>query len=394
VFFGELSFGQNQISNGKTAVIFRSESCPSNKINSYQIFVPSVDTSFRQIPLLIAFAPNGDANLAINWFKETAEKYQIIVASSSTISTADSSSLLLLDEMIADIRTKFHAGNYLFIGGSPLGTNLGMNYSLKNKVDGIISMGMIIPPEKISQLKTRVWKVVFPEDLNFVDIAPLIIDPHQMPSNLLLELADSFNEESQKMMMQQMLTYLLVSTMPPGTPDEKKKIVQDYTAEQKNRIDHLLKTGKYLQAALIARNMYQFHYFEREFSFISFFDQLTNDPNYQNQNDKLSKSIQFETAVRNDFYNNILTKDSTFWQQDIDLINSKIETEKDKFMLSAYKRIKGFLGIFCYSMCEHFADVKDAQNLEKALSVYQMAEPKNHEVQNFMKKLKQLKERK
>lgn len=60
-------------------------------------------------------------------------------------------------------------------------------------------------------------------------------------------------------------------------------------------------------------------------------------------------------------------------------------------MLSAYKRIKGFLGIFCYSMCGRFTEEKNVANLEKVLVVYRMAEPKNPDVQLFSKKLEQLK---
>jgi hypothetical protein len=73
------------------------------------------------------------------------------------------------------------------------------------------------------------------------------------------------------------------------------------------------------------------------------------------------------------------------------MLNSKINTEKDEFMQLAYKRIKGFLGILCYSMCERFSTENDAGNLEKALTVYQMAEPKNPDVQKFSKTLEQLK---
>jgi hypothetical protein len=139
--------------------------------------------------------------------------------------------------------------------------------------------------------------------------------------------------------------------------------------------------------------MFSNPYFEREGSFFELFDVLSNDPVYQQQVDKLSRSIQFETSIRNGFYSAIVEKDSVWWRQDVDMLNSKIETEKDEFMLLAYKRIKGFLGILCYSMCERFATEKDAVKLEKVLNVYWMSEPKNPDVVLFSKTLVQLKKK-
>jgi len=375
----------------KTPAIERAETCQSNPKHTYQVFVPEVDTSFRQIPLLILIGPHGDGKLAVNGFKEAAQKYQVIIVGSNLIKNNDLNYISEIDELVADVRNRYPIGKILFVGGFSGGARMAIGYAVDHAISGVIAYGALAPTKQLAELKCRVFAVTGTDDFNFVEAAQFVINPQQMPSNVLLETTNATHEWPSKSILQQSLGYMLLSTMPPGTPAEKKKMVQEYVAQQKNRIDNLMKTSNYIQAALITRNLFQFSYFEREGSFFSLFDQIVNDANYLQQVDRLSQSVQFEEKARNGFYSNILEKDSSWWRQDVDFLNSKIETEKDEFMMMAYKRIKGFLGIFCYSMCDRFATEKDTVKFEKVLNVYRIAEPKNPDMLQFTKKLERLK---
>jgi hypothetical protein len=380
-----------EVSNTKTVVTNRSETCRSNPKHTYQVFVPSVDTSFKQLPLLVSIDPHGDGKLAVAGFKEAAQKYQVVVVGSNLIKNNDANYIQELEELIADVKSRYPIGNILFVGGFSGGARMAIGYATTHKVNGVIAYGALAPAKQIAALSCRVISVIGLDDFNFIEVAQLVIDPQQMPSNLFLETTEATHEWPQESVMQQTLGFLLLSTMPPGTPAEKRKIVQEFTAEQRKRIDNLTKAGKNIQAALITRNMFGNPYFEREGSFLNLFDQLSNDSVYQQQVDKLSQSIQFETNIRNDLYSALVEKDSVWWRQDVDMLNSKINTEKDEFMQLAYKRIKGFLGILCYSMCERFSEEKNSINLEKVLMVYRLTEPKNPDVKKFTKLLEQIK---
>ncbi len=391
IFNGLFCSGQETNISKKTSEIDKVETCRSNSKHTYQVFVPSVDPGFKQIPLLVVIDSHGDGKLAVDGFKEAAQKYQVIVAGSNLIQNNDANYIREMEELVADVKSRFPVGDILFVGGFSGGARMALGYATGHKTSGVIAYGALASAQQLTSLNCRVFSVIGMDDFNFSEVASFVINPHETPSNLLLETTEATHAWPQKSVMQQSLAYMLVSTMPPGTPAEKKKIVQEYSAEQKARIDKLLKANKYIQVALIMRNMFQFHYFEREGSYFNSYDELANSMQYQQQVDRLSKSVQFEMNVRNGFYSAILEKDSAWWQQDVDMLNNKIETEKDEFMLSAYKRIKGFLGIFCYSMCGRFAEERNVQNLEKVLVVYRMAEPKNPDVQLFSKKLEQLK---
>lgn len=393
LLINQFSLGQSKIMYGKTEVIYRSETCHSNPKHSYQVFVPSVDTSFRQIPLFISINPNGNGKLAIEGFKEAAQKYQAVVVGSNLIKNNDANYIQELDELIADVKSRFPVGNILFIGGFPGTASMVIDYATNHKVDGVLACGAITQKEEISTISCKIMCIIGMEDFNFIEVAPFIVDPMAMPSNLAIEMTKASHSWPEKELLQRALGYLLLSVMPPGTLTEKRKYVQNYVAEQKQRIELLAKTNENLQAALTARYMMSSPFFERETTFMSIADEMTNNPNFQSQVQELQKNFQFEAKVRNNYMNALTQKDSTWWKPEIEILNSKINSEKNEFALQTFKRIKGFLGITCYSFCDRFVQEKNIPDLEKALFVYRLIEPKNPDMLQFFKTLEQLKKK-
>ena len=132
-------------------------------------------------------------------------------------------------------------------------------------------------------------------------------------------------------------------------------------------------------------------YFDRETNFMALTDELTEKPGFRNQVAELTKNIQLEEKVRSSYFNALTQKDSTWWKPEIEMLNTKIREEKNDFARQTYIRIKGFLGIVCYSYCQRFEGEKDAQKLEQVLLVYRMSEPRNPEMLRFTKVLDQMK---
>jgi dienelactone hydrolase len=392
ILISQLTFGQNQANSmPKTAVIEHSETCRSNNKHTYQIFVPSVDTSFKQLPLLVSIDPYGNGKLAVEGFKEAAQKYQAVVVGSNLIKNNDPNYVQEFDELISDVKSRFPVGKILFVGGFSGGARMALGYATNHKVDGAIACGALAQKEEIQALPCKIMCIIGMDDFNFIEAAPFVLDPMSMPSNLAIEMTKASHAWPGKELLQQALGYLVLSVMPPGNLTEKRKYVRDFVAEQKQRIDQLSNSGENLQAALLSHTMSTSIPFEREVSFLSVTDEITHGANFQKQVDELQKNIEFEANVRSSYYNALSQKDSTWWKPEIELLNSKIKTEKNEFAQQMYVRIKGFLGIVCYSLSSRFTQEKDILNLEKVLWVYRTIEPKNPDMLQFSKTLNQLK---
>jgi hypothetical protein len=78
-----------------------------------------------------------------------------------------------------------------------------------------------------------------------------------------------------------------------------------------------------------------------------------------------------------------MTKDGVWWKNEIKITNEKIKTEQDSYTKDMYQRIKGFWGIVCYSFGNQAINEKNAEMLNKIVSIYGMVEPENPYVLYF-----------
>jgi hypothetical protein len=375
----------------KTAVIDKTETCRSNPKHTYQVFVPSVEQGDNQLSMLVLIDPHGDGKLAVNGFKDVAQKYQTVVIGSNLIKNNDPNFIKELEELIADVKNRYPVGNILFVGGFSGGARMGLAYATGHPVKGVLACGALAQKEEINSISCKIMCLIGMEDFNFIEAAPFVLDPLSMPSNLAIEITKTSHDWQKKEQLAEAFRYLLLLVMPPGIPAEKKKYIKDFVAEQKQRIETAEKAGEHLQACLISKNMMGNPYFERETNFMDLTDELAEKTGFRNQAAELNKNFQFEAKLRDAYLNALVKNDSAWWNNEIKTLNSKIAEEKNEFSLQTYKRIKGFLGIACYSLSSRFAEEKDAPKLEQVLVVYRMVEPSNSAIPQLLKTLAQLK---
>lgn len=384
-------YGQTQKVNEKPAAIDKTETCRSNPKHTYQIFIPPVEKSASQLPLLVVIDPHGDGKLAVSGFREAAGKYQVVVAGSNLIKNNDRNYLHELEELITDIRSRYPVGNILLVGGFSGGARMAVGYALSHPVSGVLACGALAQKEEITALPCRVMCIIGMEDFNFVEAAPFVMNPMGMPSNLSVETAKDTHGWPGKTQLGQALGFLMLSALPSSAQSSRQKMIGDFVAEQKQRIGSLKMAGKIVEAALIARNMAGCPAFSKESALKSAASDLTQGSEFKNQVAELNKNIQFEMNVRNAYLGALTQKDSVWWKPEIKSLNSKIAGEKNEMALQTYKRIKGFLGIACYSLSNRFVEAKDPQKLEQIIAVYRLVEPANPEIKTFEKTLAQLK---
>lgn len=391
VFFGGPGFGQSPGNTTvKTLVLNRTDSCSLNQKHTYQVFVPSVEQSNRELPLIVVIDQHGDGKMAVARFKNAAQKYQAVVVGSNLIRNNDTTFLQKIDELIADVKIQYPVGNALYMGGFSGGARMAIEYASSHSVNGVIACGALGQLGQLSLLTCKIMLVIGMDDFNFIETAPFVLNPLQIPSNLSIEITKESHAWPENKLLQQAMGYLLFAT-PSGNMTDKRILIREFVDEQKRRIDSLNQTNENIQAVLVARNMSSSYTFERESSFLALSDQLMQNENYKLQINTLTQCFQFETKAREGYYNTLFQKDTVWWGQEIDFLNSKIKSEKDEYTQMTYQRIKEFLKIVCYSFCQRFTREKEAQKLEQVLSVFRIVEPLDPDLLKFVRILDQMK---
>lgn len=366
-----------------TSQMSKIDSCQNNIQHTYEVFIPAVEKSDAQLPLLVVIDPHGSGKYALAQFKEAASKYSTLMISSNLVKNNYAGYIHALEELVQDVKNKYPIGNTIYLAGFSGGARMAIAYAQNHRVNGVIACGALAQPEQIKAVNCPVYAITGMDDFNFIEAARFVLDPDKIPANLLIEITHVSHAWPTKEVLTNAFGYLDLSSSTPKIGLHTKSLTKEYVQQQKNQIDSLISTAEILQATLLSRKMSLVPEFEKRGDFKPAYLKLLNDPVFSVQKEELSKSLQFELKVRDAYYNAFQQKDTLWWGKEINSLQSKINSEKNLFTLMAYQRIKGFLGIMCYSLSNRYVSNKDLINLEKILSVYHTLEPENPDMFYF-----------
>ena len=326
---------------------------------------------------MIVIDPHGDGKLAIKHFKEVAQTYDLVLIASNLIRNNVSGYLQLIDELINDAKSKYPVGNTIYLGGFSGGARMALDFALNRKVGGVIACGALAEPDQVSATNCRIVSIVGMDDFNFIESARFIIHPESMPQNLDIMTTDASHSWPNPNQLNEAIGYLSLSSGEKNICFDANALVKSFVVEQTARLNSLSQSGDQMNAMLLARNLSLSRTFESLGSFRSRYNNLVKEDAFLKQRDNLITNLRFELSLCDQYSKSLQEKDSIWWKNEIKGLNSKITTEKDLQKKMVYHRIKGFLGVVCYSMCSRAAGQKDTAALDQIILVYRFLEPDN-----------------
>lgn len=369
--------------------IEQTDSCRANHAHIYQVFIPAHRKSEKLLPLLVAIDPHGSGKTAIDHLKQAATTYPAVLVASNLIRNNDPDFLKELDELIADVRSRFAVDNHIYLTGFSGGARMVLAYAANHPVDGIIVSGAFADAEQLSAIKCPIMGLIGLDDFNFLETVPYILNPDRLPANAHVELTQASHEWPSAERLADIMGWLRLGDETDKMFDEQQ--VALYAKAQQARIDSLLRSGDLIQAACISRNMAAGGRFAKIASFGPELTRLTQTEAYRQQLTHLAESLRLELEMREKYGPALLAQNAAWWEKELSALHEKMNSEPDMMTKMAYRRVSGFIGIFCYMYSKQFADKRDVANLEHILKIYRLAEPDNPDMKHYMGVLKQLK---
>jgi len=361
----------------------KTDSCKANLKNTYEVYIPERNSIDIKLPLLIIIDAHGSGQFALNKFKQGANRYPVILVASDYIKNGFVNYESAIQILIDDVRQKYPTGKTTFMAGFSGGARMALGYALSHQPDGLILCGALANASQINALHCPVISISGMDDFNFVETAQYLFQDKTIPKNLKIELTNASHNWPHSQMLANALGFLSLSCRNEDVPSPTKAELKIFNQRQEDRIDSLKKQDDFLKAELIARNMSTTAPFNSDKTFADTYQNLKRNPQYIHQLSKLKKTLNFEMKARQPYLNAFTTKDSLWWKNEIETINTKIKTEQDSFQVDMYRRIKAFWGIACYSLGNQAINSHNAEMLNKIIPVYRMLEPENPYVYYF-----------
>jgi dienelactone hydrolase len=361
----------------KPKEINKTEQCRNHPSHTYQVFVPSVSVSCKSLPLMIVVDPHGDGKLAVRQFKEAAQTYAVVLVASNRIKNNVSGYLQLLDELIADAKSKYPVGNTIFLSGFSGGARMTLDYAINHPVKGVIACGALAEPDQIKAISCPVMAIVGMDDFNFIEAAQFIIHPETIPKNLAIVTTEASHSWPGSSQLKQACGYLRLSSEENNSCIDANTLLKSFLDEQTSRLNSLTQSKDALDAMLLARNLSLSGRFDPAGSFRSRYEKMVKQEAFIHERDNLVTNLRLELTLRDQYYPALQEKDSTWWRNEVSALNNKLKTEGNHQKRMVYQRIKGFLGVACYSLCSRAANQNELTVLERVVPVYRILEPEN-----------------
>jgi hypothetical protein len=356
------------------------DSCMTEGIHRYKVYIPSVPAKCKVMPILLIIDPHGNASLAIHRFMDGAEKYKYILVASASLKNNYPNFAHSINILLDDVKKKYPVSESCFIAGFSGGARMALAYAEFTQTEGIIACGALATPEQLNAVKSTVFAMVGMADFNFIESAQYIFKPEEAPANLRIEVTRDMHAWPSSNQLTNALGYLNTASKNGNQCCKEKIVFRNFAALQRKRIDTLRLSDDYISAGLIARNLANLEEFSTYDDFISIRNSIEYSTEFNYQLEQLKESLRYELKVRDAYYSALNSKDAAWWSLEISSLDQKMKTKGEKFKELTYQRIKGFLGIMCYSLCNSVLNTDDIQNASRLLKIYQLVEPENSDM--------------
>lgn len=377
---GLASCGNGSTKFAAVPALVSANRCNSDTSHSYEVFVPARSKPDQTFPLLIVLDPHGSGKTALSHFRLAAERYPVVLVASNRIRNNMEGFSAAIQKLIDDARVKYPVSDVVLLSGFSGGARMAVDYAKTNRVKGLILSGAMSGVEVLRNIGCLVYSITGSDDFNYLETAPFLFQEENLPANLKLEFTRSAHDWPDSTTLADALGYLqLVNTA--AKPDDPTR--KNFEKQQWDKIDSLKAKGSYIMARWTARNMAAF-----DDSFAQLDLRLKTTAGYIDEMNRLLVNLQMEAGVRDSYMKALDSNDATWWKSELEKVNRQIQTASEPYTQDAYRRIKGFWGIACYSLCNRAVVSNDFRALTHYVSIYRVLEPQNPDMHHFLELLK------
>lgn len=367
----------------KTDALLKVDNCAKDSTHKYSVYIPQSSAGCKILPLIIILDPHGSGSYVINNFITCAENYKCILAASHLVRNNYGGFIQAIEVLINDVKFKYPIGDRIYLAGFSGGARMALTFAQGRGVKGILACGALSSHDQITSLACNVFAITGLADFNFPEVASYILNEAEIPSNLRIELAGDLHEWPSSQHISRAMGNLLLADIIKDKCINKNEILKNYSGNNKHYADSLYQESMLLNTGMVCRNVLTTQGLPDRLYFKNLQESVNSDVRMKEQLSKLRKSLQFEFKVRDAYYNALKVRDIKWWSDELADLDIHIHSTTDPFMQYAYRRIKAFLGIICYSITHNALRNDDLTTTVKTLEIYKLVEPDNPDMYYF-----------
>jgi hypothetical protein len=359
--------------------------CKKDISQSYSLYLPSYYSEDKKWPVVYAFDAHGKGSLAVELFKDMAEKYGYIIVGSNNSKNGTPLAItsVIYDTLYSDTHRRFSIDDTRiytagFSGGSRVASYVAIE---KGKIVAVIGCGAGFGSQQQPTQKFDFFGVAGREDMNLNEMILLDSALAKAGYTHYLESFDGKHEWPPKPVVADAFLWIELKAMKDKLETTNDTMVKGLSGRWKEEYKSLTeKDKKYYDAYLLCNKV------------ISYLDGLTEVSFFKTEKSSLEKNavviqkrkhldeIAAKESEQQAFYLNALSTQSLgWWQTQVGLINQKIKSTSDDEEKYMYKRVLNYLSLAVYMNISSMMKSGQFDQAETFNTIYALVDPENPE---------------
>jgi hypothetical protein len=370
----------NQASSG---IIDRS--CTLDPAIQFSYYLPKSYKEGNKYPVLLLFDPQGDAHFALEKYTTAADQFEFILMSTNAIKngldgeTAGHVMQTLLGTISTQLPvnpTRVYVGG--FSGGARYASLLAMSGS---GIQGLFVVGAGFPVENWKNLSPSVIIAAANDgDMNLPEILALdAIKDKGQRSRLLVMRDKGIHEWPSLNKMQEAMAIFTAYAVRDSIESDKKKLAIVLSFYDSLDQSDYCSSSKIYNSLFYERILKTLAYQTEVEKYGKAYGVLIQSGDYLTEINAEQKLIKEELTIKNNFYAAMGPKDTLWWYNEMQRLNTSIQNEKSNLKKSQLMRIRSGLSLMCYMNLEKTMKANSNQDAYYLSVLYRNIDPDNKE---------------
>jgi len=364
------------------------DSCDAEPDHLYAISLPDHITARQRLPLILLIDPHGDGKLAVDKFTAALTDIPAVIAGSDKIRNNDPGFMSSMEHLAGDVQTKYPVDpDQVIVAGFSGGARMAYYFGMNHNVLGIIMYGAG-PDRSARDAGTRkMYLVSGTRDFNFME---QYLPPFQglyEPRNYLPDFFRGGHEWPPAEYIYESVAYVL-----KDEADFPAFIPLQISERMLTAYDSLKESNQLFFAAKALEKAWVFTADPKQKSRLARqINEFNGMSGWIQYNRNFESSLQQELRLKQTYVDKLADADTTWWKNEIQGLNNRIQSTSDPETEDLLYRLKGFIGIILYSQINSLLqNERPSPALDRLLTIYELAEPESEDLARFKEQVRQL----
>lgn len=356
--------------------------CVADTTIHYSVYAPQSDG--RKMPTIIFFDPHAQGQIPVEAYAKLAAEYKYILIGSNDLQNGQSASEneKIVLALINEVETQYPSdANRIYLSGFSGGAKVAMMYGINiPEIKGVVACGgSIIPSIKPDSTFCFVG-MVGNKDFNYLDMQQTLALFSKMGIPFTSLTFDGKHEWPSANDYENAFKALEVNAMRTGFAPSNVDWLRSVYKSLSDSANNCMALGEYVKGAeLIGRIQGWFGSVDNDIRLSAFLNNLSNNPMYHSQLDKIRELAEKEVSLRGQFIGSIENRDIDWWKTEIENFEKSIAS-RDEYVSLTSQRLMAYLSMVSFTLINSDIMGNRQENALKKLQIYKMVDPDNVDV--------------